>query len=166
HPTTNVRIASGNVYPPAIRQTVTLLFTDPLPAGSYQIELLPVIQTAAFNEDEQGLVAPSPGLTGHPVVSLSGSQVTEGARRTARDLVFAAGALGDFGIFQAGTPFLTQLHDDLGALLDAELSRRGDSPVIPGTIDSQILDRFNPALGPVGQRPVAVLVIWLDPAPP
>src|SRR5207253_9323014 len=112
------------------------------------------------------LVGPSPGLTGHPVVSLSGSQVTEGARRTARDLVFAAGALGDFGIFPAGTPFLTQLHDDLGALLDAELSRLGDSPTIPTTIDNQIVDRFDPALGPVGQRPVAVLVIWLDPAPP
>ncbi len=165
-PSTNVSVASGNVYPTAIRQTVTLLFTDPLPAGSYRIELFPAIQTAAFNEDEQGLVAGSPGLTGHPVVSLSGSQATEGARRTARDLVFAAGALGDFGIFQAGTPFLTQLHDDPGALLDAELSRRGDSPVIPGTIDNQIVDRFNPALGAVGQRPVAVLVIWLDPVSP
>src|SRR5262249_3258964 len=168
-PSTNVSVASGNVYPTAIRQTVTLLFTDPLPAGSYQIELSPAIQTAAFNEDELGLIAGSTSLTGHPVVSRSGSQlggVTEGARVTAQNLVFAAGALGDFGIFQTGTPFLTQLHDDLGALLDAELSRLGDNPLIPGTIDDQIQDRFDPALGPVGQRPVAVLVIWLDPVSP
>src|SRR5262249_41897482 len=83
-PSTNVTVASGTVYPTAIRRTVSLLFTDPLPAGSYRIELSPAIQTAAFNDDEQGLVAPSPGLTGHPVVSLNDSQVTEGARRTAR----------------------------------------------------------------------------------
>jgi hypothetical protein len=165
-PSTNVSVASGNVYPTAIRQTVTLLFTDPLPAGSYQIELAPAIQTAAFNVEEQGLVAPGPGLTGHPVVSLSGGQVAEGDRQAARDLVFAAGALGDFAAFEPGTPFLTQLHDDLGAVLDAELSRRGDSPVAPGTIDDQILDRFDPALGPVGQRPTAFLVIWLDPVSP
>jgi hypothetical protein len=161
-PSTNVSVASGNVYPTAIRQTVTLLFTDPLPAGSYQVDLAPAIQTAAFNEDEPGLITPSPGVTGHPVVSLNGGQVTEGARRTALDLVFAAGALGDLGIFQTGTPFLTQLHDDLGALLDAQLSQLGDSPTIPGTIDTQIVDRFDPALGPVSQRPLAVLVIWLD----
>ena len=165
-PSTNVSIASGNVYPTAIRQTVTLLFASPLPAGSYQIELLPGIQTAAFSAEERGLVASAGGLTGHPVVSRIGSQVTEGDRRTALDLVFAAGALGSFDVFETGTPFLTQLHDDLGAVLDAELSRLGDSPTIPGTIDNQILDRFNPALGPAGQRPVAVLVIWLDPVSP
>src|SRR5262249_2690222 len=107
-----------------------------------------------------------PGLTGHPVVSLDGSQVSEGDRRTALDLVFAAGALGDLGIFRTGTPFLTQLHDDLGALLDAELSRLGDSPTIPTTIANQIIDPFDPALGPAGQRPIAVLVIWLDPVSP
>src|SRR5262249_14622517 len=145
---------------------VTLLFTDSLPAGSYQVDLSPSIQTAAFNEDEAGLITPSPALTGHPVVSLSGSQVSEGDRRTALDLVFAAGALGDLGIFPSGTPFLTQLHDDLGALLDAQLTQLGDSPTIPTAIDNQIIDRFDPALGPLGQRPVAVLVIWLDPVVP
>ena len=163
---TNVRVASGNVYPTAIRQTVTLLFANPLPAGAYQIELLPAIQTAPFNEEEQHLLVPRPGLTGHPIVSLSGNSVTEGDRLAAQNLVFAAGPLGDFGIFVTGTPFLTQLHDDLGALLDAELGRLGDNSAIPGTIDDQILDRFDPALGPAGQRPVAVLVIWLDPVSP
>src|SRR5262249_39500428 len=149
-----------------VRQTVTLLFADPLSAGSYLVELSPAIQSAGFSAEEPALIAGGPGLTGHPVVSLSGGQVMEGARRTARDLVFAAGALGDFDAFRAGTPFLTQLHDDLGALLDAELSRLGDHPAVPGTIDGQILDRFDAGLGPAGQRPVAVLVIWLDPVSP
>jgi FG-GAP-like repeat len=165
-PSTNVQVASGNVYPTAIRQTVTLLFTGSLPAGSYRIELSPAIQSDLFNSDEGSFLTGSPGLSGHPVVSLSGSQVTEGDRLTALNLVFAAGALGDFGIFQTGTPFLTQLHDDLSAVLDAELTRLGDQPTISTTIDNQILDRFDPALGPVGQRPVAILVIWLDPVSP
>lgn len=163
---TNVNVASGNVYPTAIRQTVTLLFTDPLPAGSYQIELTPGIQSVAFNEEERTVVAAAAGLTLHPIVSRIGGQVTEGDRRTASNLVFAARALGDLAVFQTGTPFLTQLHDDLSALLDAELSRRGDSPGISGTINVQIVDRFSPALGPIGQRPVGMLVIWLDPLSP
>lgn len=165
-PSTNVNIANGNVYATAIRQTLTFLFADPLPAGSFQIELLPGITTAAFNEKELDFVAVVDGLIGHPVVSLTGGQVTEGDRRVALDLVFAAGALGNFDAFETGTPFLTQLHDDLGAVLDAELSLRGDDPAIPTTINNQILDRFNPALGPPGQRPVGVLVIWLDPVSP
>jgi hypothetical protein len=162
-PSSNVDVASGNVYPTAVRQTVTLLFADPLPPGSYRVELAPTIQAAAFNDQEAGLLSAGAGFTGHPVVSRDGAQVTEGSRRTATDLVFASGALGDLGVFPAGTPFLTQLHDDLGALLDAGLTRLGDAPSIPPVIDSQILDRFAPALGPASQRPVAVLVIWLDP---
>src|SRR5205823_827022 len=62
-PSTNVSVASGNVYPTAIRQTVTLLFADSLPAGSYQIELSPAIQTTAFNGKEPDLVVAAAGLT-------------------------------------------------------------------------------------------------------
>src|SRR5205823_337814 len=58
---------------------------------------------------------------------------------------------------------LTQLHDDLGALLDASLTRLGDAPTISGAIDNQIIDRFNPALGAPADRLFGVLVIWLDP---
>jgi hypothetical protein len=162
-PSTNVDVASGKTYPTAVRQTVTLVFDQPLPAGSYQVELKPAIQTAPFNEDESALLSAVAGLHGHPVVERDGGQVIEGSRVTAADLVFAEGALGDLGVWQAGTPFLTQLHDDLGALLDAALTKAGDDPAIPGAIDNQILERFAPALGPAGQRPVAVLVIWLDP---
>jgi hypothetical protein len=164
-PSTNVDVASGTVYPTAVRQTVTLLFDQPLPPGSYHIDVSAAVQAAAFNEQESALLSAVPGFTGHPVVSADGGQVSEGSRRTATDLVFAEGALGDLGAFQAGTPFLTQLHDDLGALLDAGLTQQGDDPALPGAIDGQILGRFAPALGPADQRPVAVLVLWLDPPP-
>jgi hypothetical protein len=162
---TNVDVASGNTYPTAVRQTVTLLFDQPLPPGSYRIDLAPAILTAAFNDQESQLLSSRAGFTGHPVVFQDGGQVSEGGRIAATDLVFAGGPLGDLGVFPAGTPFLTQLHDDLGALLDAALTRAGDDPAIPGAIDRQILERFAPALGPADQRPVAVLVIWLDPPP-
>jgi hypothetical protein len=165
-PSTNVNVASGNVYPTAIRQTVTLLFTDPLPAGSYQIEVSSAVQAAAFNSQESQLIAPASGLTQHAVVSRHAGVVREGSLLAAQDLVFAQGALGSFDIFQTGTRFLTQLHDDLGALLDAELAANGDSPIVPAAIDDQILDRFNPALGTIGERTVGALVIWLDPVSP
>ena len=64
-----------------------------------------------------------------------------------------------------GTPFLTQLHDDLGALLDAGLTNQGDSDgtAITAALNRQIQGRFISGLSVPGRRPVAVLVIWLDP---
>jgi hypothetical protein len=162
-PSSNVDVASGVIFPTAVRQAVTLVFADPLPAGSYQIELSPAIQTAAFNVEEANLLTSVTGFNGHPVVSLSSGSVTEGSRQTALGLVLAAGTLGDFSVFETGTRFLTQLHDDLGSLLDAALTTRTDNPAISQAINNQILDRFIPALGPAGQRPVGMLVIWLDP---
>ncbi len=162
-PSTNVNVASGAVYPTAVRQTVTLVFDQPLLAGAYQVEVAPAVQADPFNAEELGLLSGGAGFIGHPVVSADGSQVTAGSQLTVADLVSGAGALGDLGALAAGTPFLTQLHDDLGALLDAGLTRLGDDPAIPAGIDSQILARFAPALGPPDQRPVAALVIWLDP---
>jgi hypothetical protein len=91
--------------------------------------------------------------------------VTEGARRLETGLVAAAGPLGSFGAFKAGTPFLSQLHDDLGALLDAQLTSAGDTPGITTELLSQIQARLAPALGAFGQRPTNVLVLWLDPVP-
>jgi hypothetical protein len=106
-PSTNVVVASGKTYPTAVRQTVTLLFDRPLPAGSYQVELAPAIQAAPFNDQEAALLSAVAGFGGHPVVELDNGQVTEGSRVTAADLVFAAGALGDLAVWQAGTPFPT-----------------------------------------------------------
>jgi hypothetical protein len=164
-PGTNVDVASGTVYATAVRQTVTLLFDRPLPPGSYRIGLSPAVRAAAFNGQEADLLTSAAGFTGHPVASPAAGHVVEGSRVTAVNLVLATGALGDLAVWNTGTPFLTQLHDDLAALLDAELTAQGDDPGIPATIDGQIVDRFDPALGPPAARLVSVLVIWLDPVP-
>jgi hypothetical protein len=162
-PSANVDVGSGLTYPTAVRQTVTLLFDQPLPAGSYQIVITPAVQAALFNAAEAGLLTPVPGFTGHALVSLVQGQVTEGARLQSAGLVVAAGPLGDFGVWNTGTPFLSQLHDDLGALLDAQLTSNGNAPTITGQLLAQIQTRLDPALGALGQRPTGVLVLWLDP---
>ncbi len=164
-PSSNVDVASGVTYPTAVRQTITLLFDEPLPAGSYRIELAPAIQAASFSADEPALLSAAAGFSGHPVASLVNGVVTEGDDRTVADLVSVSEALGNLAVWQTGTPFLTQLHDDLGALLDAQLTALGDAKTISAAIDSQIVARFDPALGAPDERPVAVLVIWLDPVP-
>ena len=40
-PGANIDVATGITYPTAVRQTVTLLFAGPLPAGSYEVALSP-----------------------------------------------------------------------------------------------------------------------------
>ena len=164
-PSTNVDNASGVTYPTAIRQTVTLLFDEPLPPGDYQIELAPAIQAAAFNDDETAVLSAS-DFVGHPVASLLDGAITAGYNQTVANLVAVSerlGSLANLAVWQAGTPFLTQLHDDLGALLVDLLTALGDDPSISATIDSQIVARFDPALGAPEERPIGVLVIWLDP---
>jgi hypothetical protein len=162
-PGANVDVASGKTYPTAVRQTITLLFEQRLPAGSYEIELLPALQAGSFNVREPGLLSPLNGFTGHPLVRVVNRAVLEGDRVTEAGLVAAGGAAANPATWAAGTPFLTHLHDDLDALLDARLTTLGDSPTIPGTMTNQIVDRIDPDLGPPGHRPFAVLVIWLDP---
>src|SRR5262249_12761160 len=98
-----------------------------------------------------------------PVVSLQQGAVIEGSRLLASDLVLAAGALGSFDVWHNGTPFLSQLHDDLGAVLDAQLTTLGDASGITAGLLQQIKDRLTPALGAPGQRPTGVLVLVLDP---
>jgi hypothetical protein len=162
-PSTNVDISTGTVQPTAVKQTLTFLFTQPLPAGSYQIQIRPAVQTAAFNSDEAGLLTPASGFTGHPVVSLSGSVVTEGSQLLSTNLVQTAGQLGSFSVWQQGTPFFGQLHDDLGAILDAALTGSGDSPSITPQLINQMLSRLAPGLGTAGQRPARLVALWTDP---
>ena len=164
-PSANVDVASGKQYPTAVHQTVTLLFAGSLPTGSYRVELSPAILTAPFNEEEQDLLADESQFAGHPVVFLTQGQVEAGSRWEASGLVAPAGNLGDFRAWEVGTPFLTQLHDDLGALLDAGLTNQGDSDgtAITAALNRQIQGRFISGLSVPGRRPVAVLVIWLDP---
>jgi hypothetical protein len=164
-PSTNVDVGSGTTFPTAVRQTVTLLFDKPLPAGSYQVKVVAAVVAAPFNASEASLLTPIPGFTGHALVSRVQGQVTEGASRLAAGLVVAAGPLGSFGVWNGGTPFLSQLHDDLGALLDAQLTSVGDAPSVTAQLLAQIKARLDPALGALGQRPTGVLVLWLDPVP-
>lgn len=159
----NVEPTTGKEFATAVRQTVTLLFSDPLPPGSYLIELSPEIQSAAFNAEEAGLLSQSPDMTGHPVVSLEAGELREGSRLAAVDLVMESVGLGDLTVLSQGSAFLTQAHDNLGALLDSLLTERGDDPTITTALIDQVLARFDPALGPLGQRAVRVMVIWLDP---
>jgi FG-GAP-like repeat len=161
-PSSNVDVASGVTYATAVRQTVTLLFDEPLPVGSYRIELAPAIQAAPFSNVESDELS-SGGFTGHAVASLVNGAISAGDIQTVPDLVSASVPLDNLAALPTGTPFLTQLHDDLGAILDAELTVLGDDPSISTIIDSQIAARFAPALGAPDERPTAVLVIWLDP---
>ena len=86
-----------------------------------------------------------------------------GSRWEASELVAPAGNLGDFRAWEVGTPFLTQLHDDLGVLLDAGLTNQGDSDgrAITAALNRQIQGRVIPGLSAPGRRPIAVLVGWL-----
>jgi FG-GAP-like repeat len=158
-PSTNVDIDSGTTYATAIRQTITLLFDQPLEAGTYRIRFSPLIQTTAFNTDESATLTGAAFLGDHDLVSVHGSSILFGAQITAA--VEAPGSLGDFTVWQSGTPFLSQLHDDLGALLDFELTNGVSDADIVKMIDQQIADRVAPALA--GQKSVGVLVIWVDP---
>jgi hypothetical protein len=162
-PSSNVDVASGLTYPTAVRQTVTLLFDEPLPAGAYRIELSPAVQAAPFSDGEAAALSAAPGFVGHPVATVAGGAIVAGYDQDVRDLVSVSSAPGNLAVWEQGTPFLTQLHDDLGALLDAQLTALGDARSISAGIDRQIVTRFDPALGTPDQRPVAVLVIWLDP---
>jgi hypothetical protein len=153
----------GAASPTGVGQTITLFFADPLPAGSYVLELRPDIQAAPFTEDEAFFLSNriwQPGW--HPLVSLDRGQVVNGSVRQLTDLVFAAGPLGGFDAFEHGTPFLTGLHDDLGALLDAALARYGDDLAVTSGLLDQVVSRVGPALGAEGHRPTGLLVLWLN----
>ncbi len=157
-PGANTVASSGRTFPTAVRQTVTLFFTDPLPAGSYLIEVSSDVQTADFNPGEDALLAAVPGSSGHPVVSLVNNQITAGSSRTEPNLVQPVGQLGDLSVFEQGTTFLTQFHGNLGALLNALQDALGDAPGVSDGINTQILDSFLPGAGGV-----SFLIIWLDP---
>jgi len=158
-PGANVDVASGKTYPTAVRQTVTLLFGAPLPTGSYVITLSPKIVSAAFNDDEQDPLTAS-AFAAHHVVSVSNGTVVAGARFAAANLVSEI-SLGGFGNFETGTPFLTQLHSDLGALLDSFLTQNGDQTTLTASLLNQMLHLFQPALA--GEDLPPLLVMFLDP---
>ncbi len=159
NPGATVGVSSGVTYPPAVRQTVTLLFDAPLPVGSYSITLKPGIQAAPFAAGEVEALAGGAAFAGHPVVSVAGGVVRNGSTLEVPDLVAAGAGPATLAEFDTGTRFLTQLHNDLGALLDALLRAKGDDPSISPALMAQILARILPGLDPTA----SLLVIWLDP---
>jgi hypothetical protein len=161
-PGANIEVSSGRTFPTAVRQTVTLLFDQALPAGSYRIDVAPAITSAGFNASEASLLAPRSDFHGHALVSVRGGAIVEGAAFEAGNLVAPAGEMGDFSSYQTGTTFLTQLHNDLGAELDSMLNLLGDHASITDALNNQIVSRFFPAWNEAGQ-PVTYLIIWLDP---
>jgi hypothetical protein len=165
-PSANLNVASGLTYPTAVRQTVTLLFDHPLPAGTYEIALAPQIQAAVYNADEAGLLAGDGSFAGHPVVTARNGIIVNGGDLVLTDLVTPAGTPADPRSIAQGTPFLTQLQGDLGALLDDLLTHKGDDPSITAALNSQILARFAPAIEAAGggsSYPTSYLIVWFDP---
>jgi hypothetical protein len=162
-PGNNVDVSSGRTYPTAVRQTVTLLFGEALPVGSYRIEVSANVESAVFNVDELSALSDTMDLGRHPVVSLDGTGIETGPSLTMPNLVQPAGVLGDLAVLQTGNRFLTQFHNDLGAFLDAQLTISGDDPSISRSLLGQISARFSPALGSIEQRLISLLVIFLDP---
>jgi hypothetical protein len=158
----NVNVSSGRTHPVATRQTVTLLFGEPLPPGAYEILVSDEVLAAAFSVDELSLLSPLAG-SGHTVVMREGGTVREGSSFVATELVPTVGALGDLSVFELGTRFFTQFHDDLGALLDAQLTAFGDENSITRDLLQHIVDRFSPALGQFGERLISLAIIFLDP---
>jgi hypothetical protein len=146
-----------------VRQTVTLLFSQPLPAGSYQVTLSPAIQAAPFTADEASLLSGGSTFAGHPVALLTGGTLTNGSVATATDLVLASGALSNLNALKAGNAFLTQLHDDLSALFDAQKTAQGgQAPITPALID-QVLNRLEQGLGAPGHRLATAVALVFDP---
>lgn len=163
NPSSNVDVSSGQTFATAIRQTVTLAFDQALPAGSYRVEVSPVVQTRSFNGAEAARLEADTQFGGHPVVSFVAGQIVDGAVVEVQDLVQPAGALGSFEAFEDGTSFLTQLQNDLSFLLDNLLTEFGDAAEITPTILNQITDRFKVAIGDLTERLTSMLIVFLDP---
>jgi hypothetical protein len=162
-PGANINVADGLTYPTSVRQTITLLFAAPLPAGSYQIALAPSIQTAPMNSTEAAQLAANVSFDDHPLVSLASGAIENGSVVVAANLVAPGGAPGDLGLLTGGTAFFTQLQNDLSAMLDSLLRKMGDDPSIGPDIMNEILARVLPGLEVNGQTPIPLLLLWLDP---
>jgi hypothetical protein len=160
-PGTNIDVSSGLTYPTAVRQTVTLLFGTPLPAGDYQIAVSPNVMSASFNENELALITPQANFHGHSLVTAASQ---EGADLTVTNLVQPIGALGNLSTFESGNRFLIQFHGDAGAFLDSILTAHGDASTTTADLLAQVVAQFAPALfNPGGQPIVRLLVGIFDP---
>jgi hypothetical protein len=160
----NVEPSSGRRYPTAVRQTVTLLFGQPLPEGSYEIIVSANVVSAPFNAEESQLITQREGFGQHPVVSVSAfGAIHEGARLLPEDLVRRATGAIDLEAFERGTRAWTQFHNDLSATLDSLLTQISDDLVVTDALLAQIEARIIAALGPMGQQLASIGLLLLDP---
>ncbi len=164
-PSTNVQVGSGLTYATAVRQTVTLLFAKALPAGNYEVVFSPAIQAAPLNDSEIGQLAEGATLGGHPLVSTGSGIVAPGASVEVNNLVapVAPVKLSNLNVLPKGTPFLSQLTDDLNALLQSAITANGDDPGITEALNDQIFARFAPLFAARGSQAPSIALIWLDP---
>jgi hypothetical protein len=162
-PSAATHVASGLDYPTAVRQTITLLFTQPLPAGNYTIELSPNIHAAAYNAGESSLLADDGSFGGHPVVSAAGGAVSNGSQFVATDLVAPSGTPGKSITISQGTPFLTQLVGDLNSYLQQLVAAGGSASSITSLMNALILAELEPLLAAGKNGVPSITVIWFDP---
>jgi hypothetical protein len=158
NPGANVDISTGRTFATAVRQTVTLIFDQPLPEGNYSVQLTN-LKSADFNASEASQLAS--GFNGHALVKVNGGAISEDVSVNAPDLV-SAPSERDLNGLTAGTSFMTQMANDLAAQLDALLKEFGDDPSITDRINELIRARCFPAWDSAG-RAVSFLVLWLDP---
>lgn len=155
-PGVNRDVSTGRTFPTAVRQTVTLYFANPLPAGYYRIEVANV-QAAPFSATELPMLAPRSGFNGHSLVSKPAGQIVEGSDRVYDKLVKAAGPV-NLGTIGQGSTFLTQMHGNLGAMLSAMQNVVGDGPGITSAVNQQIVSSALPGAGAL-----SFLILWFDP---
>ena len=159
----NTHVVADNTvrtFAAAVRQTITLLFDQPLGRrGHLRSDLSANIQTAGFSAPRKlDQLAAGVGFDGHPIVADQAGKFTTGSTV----LVTATVQPGSLTQLSAGTPFLTQMHDDLGATLDALLSAEGDSATIPASLTAELLNSFVPGWAANGGT-TPFLILWLDP---
>jgi len=158
NPGANVDISTGRTFATAVRQTVTLVFAQALPLGSYSVRVSG-LKSADFNAAEAAQLAP--GFDGHALVQVNGASISEDVLFEAPNLVSAPGER-DLNGLTTGTSFMTQMANDLAAELDALLKQFGDDPSITDRLNELIATRCLPAWDDAG-RAMSFLVIWLDP---
>lgn len=154
----NIGVATGRFYPAEAEQTVTLYFAQALQPGTYRVEVSPAVQAAAYNSTEAELLVGGAAFNGHPVVTVAAGVIAPNNQKTMPGLVPMPSPI-DLDQLSAGNKFLTQYHDNQGALLTSlQQTRGGDDPSITPALNAQTVTSFLPAVGGL-----TVLVIWLDP---
>lgn len=171
-PDSNFEVSSGPTLPSKVQQTVTLRFAEGLPPGNYEVALSNDVVATAFNSEEMAALSPRDGFHGHALVTVAanGLTVVEGATVTVNNLVKPAGTDFSTDDFVRGNPFLQQIHNDLGALLDAELSKMGsdvnadDVQAFTDALLQQLIGWFGPALfDPNFRLLTSLTIVFADP---